>query len=181
MADKDKPQGEEAQPSAPQAPAKKGSPVKLFGIVGVLMILQGAGVFMLARMTGPQPAAAAASLLTADQTDHEATAEVALLDDRFQNMQSGRVWIWDMEFVLKVKAKNQEFVQQQLESRAAEIKEGVALIIRKAQHSQLREPGLESINRQIVAYLNTCLGADAEGKSRIERLLIPKCKGFPAE
>ena len=68
-----------------------------------------------------------------------------------------------------------------LENKAAEIKEGVAMIFRRAQHSQLKEPGLETINRQISAYVNQAIGKDAEGHERVVRVVIPKCRGFPGD
>lgn len=183
MAD-DKAKATEKQPapaSAEAAPAKKGGPpVKLLGIVAGLMIAEAAGVFMVAKMTGPAKVEAA-PLAKGDGHDQEATVEISLVDDRFQNMQTGRVWLWDTEIVLKVKAKNEEYVNKVLESRAAEIKEGVALVFRRAQHNQLKEAGLETLNRQLSAYLDDVVGKDADGKERIERVVIPKCKGFPAE
>ena len=40
-------------------------------------------------------------------------------------------------------------------------------------------PEPTSLNRQIAAYLNTIVKPDkADGHSRIERVLIPKCKGL---
>jgi len=171
----------EAAPADPAAPAKKGLPVKAIGAVGVIMLIEGAAVFMVAKGTSPQAASAEVQVEGKDQTDHEASVEIALVDDRFQNIQTGRVWVWDAEIVLKVKSKNQAFVEETLASRSSEIKEGVSMIFRRAQHNQLKEPGLETINRQLSAYLNQVFGKDAESKERLERIIIPKCKGFPAD
>ena len=91
------------------------------------------------------------------------------------------MWVWDTEIVLKVRSKNEEHVTKQLEERAAEIKEGISQIFRRAQHSQLKEPGLETINRQVSTFVQQVLGKDADGKERLERIVIPKCKGFPAD
>ena len=41
------------------------------------------------------------------------------------------------------------------------------------------QPELTTLNRQITAYLSTIIKPDeADGHSRIERVLIPKCKGL---
>jgi flagellar basal body-associated protein FliL len=72
-------------------------------------------------------------------------------------------------------------VNKVLETRAAEMKEGISMIFRRAQHTHLREPGLETLNRQLTSFLDSVFGKDAEQKSRIERVVIPKCKGYPAE
>jgi|ERR1051325_4794494 flagellar basal body-associated protein FliL len=182
MADK-----KEAPPAAPPAakeekPEKKGLPIKTIGIVAGLMIAEAVAVFFFVSSTGPRPAGAAAQTIKGeDQADLEASVEVPLLEDKFQNMQTGRAWIWDTEIVLKVRARNEKFVSGELEHRHAEIAEGVALIFRRSPHSNLKEPGLETINRQVTAYMNQVLGKDADGKERLERVVIPKCKGFPAD
>jgi flagellar basal body-associated protein FliL len=159
------------------APAKK--PVAAIAVVAILMLAEGAGVYMFVGRTGPQPVAAAVE--GKEDAQHDATVEVPLIEDKFQNMQSGRVWVWDSELVLKVRAKNQEFVAKVLEDHAAEIKEGVSQIFRRAQHSQLKEPGLETINRQVSSFISQMIGKDGDGKERLERVVIPKCKGFPAD
>jgi flagellar basal body-associated protein FliL len=147
-----------------------------------MMIAEAVGVYVFVGATGAHPQAAAAHTIQgADQADLDASVELPLLEEKFQNMQTGRAWIWDTEIVLKVRAKNQAFVTKELESRMAEVKEGVSLIFRRSPHSQLKEPGLETINRQLTAYLNQVLGKDPDGKDRLERVVIPKCKGFPAD
>ncbi|MBS0196853.1 MAG: hypothetical protein JSR77_08850 [Planctomycetes bacterium] len=163
------------------AGAPKGkSPVKAIGIVAVLMIVEAAGVFMFVGKTAPAPVAAA-EIKGEHGGDEAESVEIPLIEDKFQNMQTGRVWVWDAEVVLKVKSKQEKFVSKQLETRAAEIKEGLSTIFRKAQHSHLKEPGLETLNRQVTAFINDLIGKDADGKERIERVVIPKCKGFPAD
>lgn len=164
---------------AAATPAKK-SPIKVIGIVAVLMIVEAGAVFMFVGKTGPQ-AAVAHEIKGHDEPDENASVEIPLIEEKFQNMQTGRVWVWDTEVVLKIKSRNEPYVTKLLESRAAEIKENVSVIFRRAQHNSLKEPGLESINRQITASLNTLFGKDAEGKDRIDRVVIPKCKGFPAD
>src|SRR5206468_1982804 len=105
--------------------------------------------------------------------------EIELVDDKFQNMQTGHVWVWDITIALKVKHRNEKYITEQLEKRSAEISEGIAQIIRRAQHSQLLEPELTTLNRQVAAYLDTIIKpADITGASRVERFMIPKCKGL---
>jgi flagellar basal body-associated protein FliL len=170
-----------SEPTPASAEAKKGLPIKTIAVVAGLMVAEAVAVVMVVGMTGPRVQPAAAHELHEGQADLDASVEVALLEEKFQNMQTGRAWIWDTEVVLKLKARNQEFVAKQLEKRAAEIKEGVSMIFRRAPHSQLKEPGLETMNRQLTAYLNEILGKDADGKDRLERVVIPKCKGFPTD
>jgi hypothetical protein len=132
-------------------------------------------------MTGSRAKSAAAEIHGAEEGALQQPVEISLVDDKFQNMQTGRVWMWDVQVVLKVKKKDQPFISDELGKREAEIKEGVAQVMRRAQHSHLREPELTTLNRQLKAYLDTVFGPDADGESRIERVMIPKCKGFQVE
>jgi flagellar basal body-associated protein FliL len=173
---------EAATEAKPEAPKKGGLPIKLLGGVAVVMVVEAAAVFFVAKATGPKHAQAEeVHVEGADQTDHEATAEIPLIEEKFQNLQTGRVWIWDTEIYVKVRQKNEEYVSKVLENRSAEIKEGVSMLFRRAQHSQLKEPGMETLTRQLNAYLMGIVGKDAEGKERMERVVIPKCRGFPAD
>lgn len=176
--DESKPEGEAAGTDA--APKKK-SPIKLVAIVGAIMVIEAVGVFMVVGATGKKPADAhATEIKGADHADEEQSVEIPLVEDKFQSMQGSQIWIWDVSVVLKAKKKNEEVINKALDARAAEIHEAVAMIFRRAQLLQLREPGLETINRQISAYMNKLLGKDPEGKDRFERIVIPKCKGFAA-
>ena len=180
----DKPGAAAGAPSAPpeQATPKKGLPIKTVGIVAAIMALEAVGVFFFVSATGHKPQDAGAQTIHgAEQADLDATVEIPLVEDKFQNMQTGRVWVWDAEIVLKVKARNEKYVTTELERRSAEVKEGVAMIFRRAPHSQLKEPGLETVNRQLQSYVAEVLGKDPDGKDRVDRIVIPKCKGFPAD
>lgn len=111
--------------------------------------------------------------------DPETPVELPLVAEKFQNMTAGTAWMWDAEIVLQVKAKNEKLVKDKVKAREAEVKEGISLIFRKATLNQLKEPGLETLNRQVMAFIGKLVEPDAEGVSRIERVLIPKCRGFP--
>lgn len=176
--DKDKKSAPDAGDAA-AAPAKKKPPIKVIGIVAGIMIVEAALVYVLVgKMKGP--ATVEAKQVEGHADDGKALVELPLIEEKFQNMQTGQVWIWDVAVYLKVRQKHADSISAELEARQAEIKEAIATLFRKAQHSQLREPGLETLTRQLTAYVNKIIEPDAEGKSRIERVLIPKCKGFAA-
>ncbi|MDX2018342.1 MAG: flagellar basal body-associated FliL family protein [Planctomycetota bacterium] len=175
----DKPK--ESAPSASDAPAKSKPPIKTIAIVAVIMIVEAAAVFMLAGMTGKAPEAQAHTIDAGKAAEAEASVEIKLLDEKFQNMSQGRTWIWDVSIALKVKKKHEEVVKKAVEARQSEIKETVSLLFRRATPTQLREPGLETLNRQLSAALDKIIGTEAEGESRIERVLVPKCRGFQTD
>ncbi len=174
MADEQEPQGEAGE--------KKKSPILMIGIVAGLMVLEGVGVFLFVSMTGGAAGANAAGLEGLDEQSGELVEEVELIKGRFQNLSTGRVWDWQVEAFLKVRSKNVPHVEKVLERRKAEIQEGLSLIFRRAQHAQLREPGLNSISRQVEAYILEVFGTDpSDGSPYVERVLIPKCDGYPSD
>lgn len=169
---------EEGTPAA-ASPVKKGLPIKMIGIIAGIMVAEGAALFFVLGATGKAPQAAhAVELQGKEHADEEQTVEVPLVEEEFQTMQGTQIWIWDTQMVLQVKRRNEKYVTEQLERRKAEVHDEIAKIFRKAQPNQLREPGLETINRQVTAYLQKMMGKDADGHARIEKLLIPRCRGF---
>lgn len=177
MADEKNNQAPEGGEAA--AAPKKKSPVKLAAIVGGVMVLEAVAMFMVLGATSSKPQGAnAAELQGHDTSAEERTVEVPLLEEEFQTMQGTQIWIWDTSMVLQVKKRNEAYVTAQLEERDAEIHEAVAQMFRRATPNQLREPGMETLNRQVTAFLDKLLGKDAEGHERLEKLLIPKCRGF---
>ncbi|MGD9791514.1 MAG: hypothetical protein AB7Q00_13320 [Phycisphaerales bacterium] len=170
----------EAKQGGEGGEAKKKPPIKMIAVVAVVMVLEAVAVFMVAGMTGKPKAAEAVVVHGDEHPEENLSVEVTLLEEEFQTLQGSQIWIWDTNMVLKVKAKDQEYVEAELERRHAEIREAIATMFRKAQPNQLREPGFETINRQVSAYLEDILGKDAEGHPRFEKVLIPRCRGFGA-
>ncbi len=177
---------EETKPEATQEEgseesSKKGGSLKMIIIVAAMMIAEGAGVFFLVSSMGGPNAVEASELQGLEGTGEEAPVEIELVKDRFQNMQTGRVWEWRVEIFLRVRVKNVKQIVALQERDVATIKEGVALIFRRANHRHLLEPGLETITRQLTTYLNEIFGLDGDGLPLIDRVIIPECKGFPAD
>lgn len=159
---------------------KKGGK-KLPIIVAGLMLLEGVAVFGAVKLLSGGPSQAQADLAGQELAGEEAPVEILLVSDSFQNMQAGRVWEWRVEIYLRVRQKNAAEVKRIQERDSATIKEGVALIFRRAHDRHLREPGLETIQRQVQTYVNETFGTDPDGIPRVDRVIISECKGFPAD
>ena len=157
---------------------KGGLSPKLLAIILAVMAVEGVGVFFFVTMMSSTPEDAVAELVT-DETDPEALVEVLLTEEQYQNMTSNQVWIWEAQIYLKVRRKNLEFVERQLEQRTAEIQEGITQIFRRAKLTELREPDFRTGSRQLTALVNDVFGMDADGLPRVERLVIAKLRGFP--
>lgn len=175
MADEkpDKEATEEEQP-------KKKAPILTLAIVAVVMVLEGIGAIGFIMFSGSGAADASANSIEGEElAEQEKTVEIALVDGRFQNHTGGNAWSWNFEAVLQVKKKNEEEINLEIERRKAEITEGVALIIRRSAHAHLMEPGLETLHRQVAAYIEQVFGFDPDGEHLVERVLIPRCQGYP--
>ena len=161
-----------------EAESKKKSPIMTIAIVGVVMLLEAVGVAGFVMLSGGGASSANANSIEGKElAEQEKTVELPLIDGRFQNHASSQAWVWNVEAVLQVKKKNEESVTGELERRKAEITEGVALIIRRSAHAHLMEPGLETLHRQIAAYVEQIFGTDPNGDPMVERVIIPKCQG----
>ncbi|KAA0216634.1 MAG: hypothetical protein DYG94_09030 [Leptolyngbya sp. PLA3] len=170
----------EEQTAPVEAPKSGKMGIKTIGIVAAIMIAEGAGVYFLVSMTGA-PRTSQASIAGEEQAEREKTQEILLVEDRFQNVDSGSIWLWDTTIYVQVRNKNADRVQEIMKRREAEIKEGVSLIFRRAADRHLRsDPGLETVTRQITAYVNEVFGTDKDELPLVERVIIPKCTGINA-
>ena len=160
---------------------RKRLPLKTLLLIFGLLAGEAAAVFVIATIWATPPEVQAGGVQQIEAQNLEQIEEVLIIEDRFPNHQTGRVWLWDTEVQVQVKQKHIDFVRRVLEDRRAEIKTGISQIWRNAHQRHLTEPDLATLNRQTKTYLDEIFGADSEGEQRIQRVLLPKCVGFPAD
>lgn len=164
-----------------ESSGSKGGGLKMMIIIAVIMIVEGAAVFFVVNMMSGPKGVEASEMAMLEGTGEDAPVEIDLVEDRFQNMSTGHVWEWRVQIVLRARQKNAAHIETIKERDAALLKEGVALIFRRAQDRHLREPGLETITRQLTTYVNEVFGVDADGLPRVDRVIVPECKGFRSD
>lgn len=173
--------GEAPEGGEDAAPAKKGGlPIKTIGIIGAVMALEAGALYFVFGMSSAQKSSAEVHELVHDDSEELDEIEI-IADEVFQNMQTGKVWVWSISVYAQVKRKDVEYVETMLTQRRAEIREGLSQIVGRAQHAQLKEPDRQTLNRQFTALIERIVKPDDHGKPRIQRLLIPKCTGYPAD
>lgn len=200
---------QEPQESATDTKAKGGLPVKTVVVVVVMLVVEAVAVLGAVTVLGKPSEVQAVELNDGEADEGDRPVELYVVSEKFTNNSSGRVWIWDTEVVLVTKAKyagpppsaegdegggghgggdkkHEEHakgitLRDELVARRAQIRTGVGAIMSAAQHSYFTEPGRETLSRQMLEYLRTIFGPDAEGHERIDAVLIPKCLGFPAD
>ncbi|MFT5424217.1 MAG: flagellar basal body-associated protein FliL [Phycisphaerales bacterium] len=147
-------------------------------VVAAMMLLEAVGVYVLVGVIGGGPSTAGASEIEGlEQLDEDAPVEILLVEDRFQNLDSGLVWGWEVEVYLKVRKKNEKVVNEILTRDANEIREGVTLIFRKARDRHLREPGMETMSHQLMAYVVEIFGLDSDELPLVDKIIVAKLKG----
>ncbi len=172
---------EENNAESTEESSKKGGGLKTMIIIAALMIAEAGALFVVINMMNGPKAADASQLEGLEGTGEEAPVEIELMKGQFQNMSTGRVWEWRAEIFLRVRQKNVAEIESIMERDAALIQEGISKIFGRAQDRHLREPGRETMTRQITTYLNEIFGVDADEFPLVDRVLVPELKGFPAD
>lgn len=171
MADEPAPDAVPEQTSEP----KKGGGRKTAIIVGVLMLLEGVGIFAVTRMVSPRVAAAdvGGDGAQSSKTGLEAPddlVEIAIADCRPVNRVSGRLVVVRIRVAVVVARDFEEDAKKLFEERKARVEDRINFVIRSAEIQHLNEPGLETIKRRLKFELGRIVGDDKV----IEELLIPE-------
>jgi flagellar basal body-associated protein FliL len=169
--------------AAEAGPAKKGLPMKAIIVVVAMLVLEAGAIVGFMTVMGKPAAVNAVQVENPQGPDLAAMVELPVLHEKFTNSRQGRVWIWDVEVIVQVRAANSELVGAEIEAKRALIRTGVSRIIAAAQHAYFNEPGRETLTRQILEFLNSkdVIAPSAEGEPRVESVLLPGCIGFPAD
>lgn len=181
MSDKKEKQAAPPADDKGAAPAKKKLPIVLIGAVGGIMVVEAIVVMLFFSMIGPKHTEAAPPAHEVKADDTKGVQEVMIVEEKFQNLQQGKVWFWDISVYIQIQKKNADQVKSIIESRGNEIKEEIGRIIGKAQPAQLREPDGQTLNRQLTALLTKVFGNDPEDKPLVEKVIVPKLRGIRGE
>jgi flagellar basal body-associated protein FliL len=105
--------------------------------------------------------------------DPKAPAEIPLMEGRAVNKRNGRAIIYQVKIVVSTKGGDADAVTAKIKARESLIKDRVRTIIAQSEPDRLdggREPGLETLRRQIKAQLDQILG-----EGLISEVMIPDC------
>jgi flagellar basal body-associated protein FliL len=113
----------------------------------------------------------------AGKVDKKKHVEVAVVDFRAPNKQSGRTFLYDVTIFISVRADAEEKTKAILTERSALIKDRIRTIIAQSDPEKLgggSEPGLETLRRQVKYQLDELVGDGV-----IDEVLVPRCIPFP--
>jgi flagellar basal body-associated protein FliL len=168
-----------ADEAPPQDARKKKRIPTTLVIVVVVTIVEGVGFYAAAKLFGGGPQASFGEpgehyAQGENPMGQQASAEVVLLE-RFKapNIKSGRLYIYDLDIVIKVPAHEEEEIEKLVADRKGEISDIVARIVRSADPRVLAEDELKTLRMQVQHALTPVFDDDDE--DLVERVLIPRC------
>lgn len=159
---------------------RKGSSLKVFLIVGIVMALEAVVLIGVSVMTKGQ-SAEAAEFVEEVAKPVEKLVEIEVLADKLPNTKQGAVYLYETQITVVVKESDAAAVTESLNASKARIKTQIATIWREADPRYFKEPTLETLTKQVAAAIREIVdaGTDPEN-SRIQEVLIPTLTGFRA-
>jgi hypothetical protein len=106
MSDKPKEAAPPAEAPAAEAPKKGGLPVKTIAMIAVLLAVEAAIIIGAMTMLGKPSEVKGVNVEETHHDDTETLVEIPLINERFTNASSGRVWMWDTEIIIQSKKKH---------------------------------------------------------------------------
>ena|ERR1051325_5194208 len=202
--DKAAPPAKDAAP-APEAKKSGGGLLKSTPILmAVVMVLEGALLFVGFKMFGGAPKSAQGSEFASAEAkdehgdshaasghgdahggaatapgDKKKTAEIPVVDFKAPNRQNGRLYLYDVSVAVLTKGDLKPKVESALKEREQTVKDRIRTIISQSDPEKLgggSEPGLETLRRQIKHQLDEIIG-----EGLIDEVLIIKCIPFRQE
>jgi len=168
------------QEESPQEQPKSGAK-KLVIVLGAVVLIEAVAIFGVLLLGGGPDPVEASQAAADEQLELEKPAELLVVAEKFQNIKSGRPFIYDTEISIVVQQKNVDLLATRIENRLARISSDIGIIFRSAEPAFLIEPELSTLKRQVTAKLNERLGMDPDtGEAYIQEVLI-KTKQFRAD
>ncbi|MBI1369521.1 MAG: hypothetical protein GC162_12815 [Planctomycetes bacterium] len=169
----------EATASAPAAASgSKGGTIKTLIMIVVVLLLEGGTITATMMLVGGPKQVQGVGLDTDKDADQNKLVEVLVVKDKYENLKSGRQFLYDTEVYLTVRKKDQQTITDDLTAQKAQVSMAIGTIIRQADPSYFQEATLATLRRQIKAMLDEHMGKDADGTSLVQDVLITRCIPF---
>lgn len=145
-------------------------------VVGVLMLVEGAGILVATKFMGadPAPASAGEGLLDGPLDENgdplPAESEVFVTDLIASNAQSGRVFVYQISIHAVVDTEIASQTEKFFKFRRNTIDDRLGRLIRASDPKYLDEPGLETMKRQVKHELDQII----KDENIISQILFPE-------
>lgn len=156
------------------SPGKSGS-MKAVVIIGIIMLVEGVGVYGLTRLMAPPPPAADASededdAISDELFERDEYREIELSSCRPTNRNGAKTLTVSISVTALVREVDLEGMQKLVENMQGRIDDRVNFVVRSVDQRHLNEAGLEVIKRQLKHELDGIFGDE----DLIVELLIPE-------
>ena len=158
-----------------ETPRKKGNLKVAIVAAAVVFLEVGTVALTIHLSSGPRPTLADIPA-SAPAEKVQRDVEIKLVSETYTNSQSGKLWLYSIQVVLKVSEKNKEKVTEVFAQRESEVRDQIRTIIASSDPTSLAEPGLNTLRRKISFRLEETMGKDL-----IKEVLIPKCTPQPGQ
>lgn len=154
------------------APGSKKKLLLMVGTVLGVMLLEGVGVFVLARQfaAGPESAQAAeVGLDPAEGSKTPADVELDVVQLRAQNEKSQQMIVYDLTVVISVSENVAETIKETVARKKATIQDRLGRVVRSLEPQRFSEPDLATLRDRLKHELSQILGLEGE----LKEVLIP--------
>lgn len=166
-----------AQPTTEPAPfADRKRNLMTIVVVGVLMLVEGLGIFMGIKFLGAEPEQVEASdgVYVTDEAGIRrllpSQMEIKVADLVAFNTKTGRAYVYQISIYADVETQHLEVLRDTLEFRENTIEDRLSQVIRACDPKYLEEPGLETIRRQFKRVMDDIVGSEV----MINEILLPQ-------
>jgi flagellar basal body-associated protein FliL len=169
-----------AQPDPSGGRSRKGR-FAVIGLVSGIMLVEGVGIFVATRFLGGGADSAVASVPGLEAPPAETQAprvkELLIAEFRAMNDRSGQNILYDVKVYGRVEGARAAKVEAALQMQKATVADRLAKVVRAADPQYFKEPGLETLRRQIKNELSHVL-SDEE---MVDEVLIPSLMWYQAD
>lgn len=177
MADKSTADNQTPAPEAAPRSSKAGTLKTLLMLVAVLA-LEGGTIGVTMMLVGGPREVQGVSLETDKMADQNKVVEVLVVKDKFENLRTGRQFLYDTEVYITVRKRDEASVTDALSTQKAQIAMAVGTIVRQSDPAYLQEATYATLRRQIKVKLDEMLGQDPDGQPVVQEVLITRCIPF---
>jgi flagellar basal body-associated protein FliL len=166
---------------APETKSSKGSAIKAIIIVIAVLFIEGGTIVGTMMLSGGPSEVKGEGIAADPEAAQNKLVEVLVIDARFSNERTGRVWYFDTEIYVTVRQKHVKKFKEELETMNARVSSELHSIFRSAEPAHFREDGWATLTRQIKAMLDVKFGHDAEGEPLIRQVVISRCDRYSGD
>lgn len=163
---------EDAAAKSNPTPGKSGRTMQI-GIIALLMVGEGVGIFLLTKALSPAPMAAQADEggnPENAESDSASMVEVELAECRPTNRMLGKLITYNIRVTVLVTKEDEERVRELIDANESRLRDRVNYVLRSADPAHLDEPGLQTIKRRLKFEIDKLFGDER----LIKAVLIPQ-------